>query len=468
MVGMAEDRSSRKNSQAGAVGNTVVANLPDGFEARHLAVSLLQAVLRDGKPFDEALGNSYTAVRYRTMAARDRALARAIAAATLRRAGQLAAVIQSFLDKPLPDNKGALMPILASAAAQLLILKSAPHAVINIAVEQCRHDTGARRFDRLANAVLRRVAKDGAELFSATPVASNFPPWLWRRWVAAFGEAETVAIAEASLTEAALDLTPARDPEAVAALVGGTLLATGSVRLSRAEGRIEDLPGYGDGLWWVQDAAAALPVQLLGAVGERDILDVCAAPGGKTAQLAARGARVTALDVSAKRLGRLTANLARLNLTAHVVQGDAATWTAEERFDGIVLDVPCTATGTLRRHPDIAHLKREDDVARLAALQTRLVDNAVGQLKPGGILVYCCCSLEPEEGPDQIGSLLARDGRVRRLAVTAGEAGIAPEWITGTGDVRTLPFHTPAPMVAQDGAIAPGMDGFYMARLQRV
>jgi 16S rRNA (cytosine967-C5)-methyltransferase len=201
---------------------------PDGFEARHLAVYLVQAVLRDGKPFDDALGNSYTSVRYRDMAPRDRALARAIAAVTLRRAGQLAQVIRTFFQKPLPDNHGALMTILATAAAQLLIIKSPPHAVLNIAVEQCRHDVGARRFDRLANAVLRRVCEKGPALLAEVPVETNFPPWLWQRWIAHYGEETARLIAEASLSEAALDLTPKGNASTVAQLVK-YLLATPEV-----------------------------------------------------------------------------------------------------------------------------------------------------------------------------------------------------------------------------------------------
>lgn len=436
--------------------------MPDGYAARHLAVELVQAVLRDGRPFDEALNQSYTAQRWRDMEPRDRGLARAIASVTLRRAGQLAGVVRSFLDKPLPADTGALMPILAAAAAQLLILKSPPHAVINIAVEQCRHDKGARRFDRLANAVLRKVASEGAPRLAAAPVESNLPDWLWQRWEAAYGADLARAIADASLREAPLDLTVKSDAVAWAERLGGVVLPTGSIRIARPEGRIEDLPGFADGAWWVQDAAAALPARLLGDVAGQRVLDLCAAPGGKTAQLAAAGAQVTALDVSSKRMGRLSDNLQRLGLTAEVVIADGAVWEPAQPFDAVLLDVPCTSTGTIRRHPDVPHLKRAQDIDRLVDLQARMLAHAARLVRPGGLVVYCCCSLEPEEGPLQISRGLTAGFGFERVPVMASEAGLAPELITAEGDIRTLPVH-----LSTDPPEAGGLDGFFIARLRR-
>ena len=265
----------------------------------------------------------------------------------------------------------------------------------------------------------------------------DVPAWLFDRWVATYGEADARRIAEASLTEAPLDLSVKAEPAAWAERLGGIVLPTGSVRLA-AGGRIEDLDGYADGAWWVQDAAAALPARLLGPVAGRTVADLCAAPGGKTAELATAGAAVTAVDLAGARLARLAANLERLHLKADIVEADAATWEPGRTFDAVLLDAPCTATGTIRRHPDILRLKRPDDVAALAALQQRLLDNAVRLVKAGGTLVYGTCSLEPEEGSRQIERLLAREQQLVRAPITAGEAGIAADWITPEGDLRTL------------------------------
>jgi 16S rRNA (cytosine967-C5)-methyltransferase len=263
------------------------------------------------------------------------------------------------------------------------------------------------------------------------------------------------------LAEAALDITVKDEPAAWAERLGGIVLPTGSVRL-KAGGRIEDLAGYSEGAWWVQDAAAALPARLLGTVAGLSVADLCAAPGGKTVELAATGARVTAVELSGERLVRLRANLERMHLDAELVEADATTWRPRQTFDAVLLDAPCTATGTIRRHPDILRLKRPEDIAALSDLQTRLLDNAVQLLRPGGTLVYCACSLEPEEGSDQIARLLAREPRLARAPIKPGEWGIAPDWITPDGDLRTLPFHLP-----DARAELGGLDGFYAARLVR-
>jgi 16S rRNA (cytosine967-C5)-methyltransferase len=233
------------------------------------------------------------------------------------------------------------------------------------------------------------------------------------------------------------------------------------VRLE-AGGRIEDLEGYSEGAWWVQDAAAALPARLLGNVEGLAVADLCAAPGGKTAELVAAGAAVTAVDVSEARLARLRSNLERLNLKAELVAADAADWKPNRSFDAVLLDAPCTSTGIIRRHPDILRLKHPGDVAALAEAQLRLLDNAARLVRPGGALVYCTCSLEPEEGPEQIARFLARTPGLVRLPIRAGEAGVEAEWLTPEGDLRTFPFHMP-----HERPQLSGMDGFYAARLTR-
>lgn len=437
---------------------------PPGLAAREVAVQALAAVLERGRAFDDALDQALARAGA-ALEGRDRGLARLIAATVLRRHGELAAVIGSFLERPLPEKRGRLTPILLSAAAQLLILDTPPHAAISIAVDQCRLDRFARRFDKLANAVLRRVAREGREVLAGLDaVALNIPAWLLARWRESYGEVTARRIAEASLVEAPLDLSVKADAAGWASRLGGVVLPTGSVRLA-AHGRIEDLPGFAEGAWWVQDAAAALPARLLGDVAGRDVADLCAAPGGKTASLAAAGARVTAVDASGQRLQRLEANLARLGLAAEVIAADATSWQPGRLFDAVLLDAPCLATGTIRRHPDILHLKRATDVAGQAEGQARLLANAARLVKPGGTLVYCTCSLEPEEGVRQIEDFLASEAGAgfRRVPISASEiASGGEDWLTPAGDLRTLPFH----MALASPAMS-GMDGFYAARLVR-
>ena len=432
---------------------------PSGYAVRALAVRLVSAVLDRRRALDDALATELASPAGAALEPRDRGLARLIAATTLRRKGELEAVIAQFIERPLPDDRGLLTPILLCAAAQLLVLDIAPHAVLNIAVEQCRHDRGARRFDRLANAVLRRVSERGRDILSSlADPRLNAPQWQLARWTATYGEADTRRIVEASLCEAPLDLSAKVSTDAAtwAERLGGELLPTGTIRIVDPETRVDALPGFADGAWWVQDAAAALPARLLGDIAGHRVADLCAAPGGKTSQLAAAGANVTAVDASAERLKRVHQNLARLQLTAEIVTADIETWHPPPLFDAVLLDAPCTATGTIRRHPDILHLKRPSDLAPLAALQSRLLDRAAAMLAPGGTLVYCTCSLEPEEGERQIAAFLARNSSFSRVPLQAGEHSIPGDWITPSGDLRTLPHH------------APGMDGFYAARLRLV
>lgn len=416
--------------------------------------------MNERRALDEALTMSLASRSFVGMDPRDRAFARLIAGTVLRRHGQLNAIVSSFIDKPLPQNQGRLGAILLSAAAQLLVLGTAPHAAISQAVDQCRLDRDAGRFDKLTNAVLRRVAEKGpAMLGQSDPAALNVPAWLLRRWQRTFGEDLARDIAVASLREAALDLSLKGTDSAE--LPDGLRLATGSMRLSE-HGRVEDLPGYHDGQWWVQDAAAALPARLFGDVAGKRVADLCAAPGGKTAELAAAGARVTAVDISQRRLKRVTENLKRLKLEASLVVADAATWSPVDTFDAVLLDAPCTATGTIRRHPDILHLKREDDIAALADIQAKLLNNSANLVRPGGTLVYCVCSLEPEEGVEQVARFLAARPDFTRRAIAPGEGEIVAAWISADGDLRTLPTH-----LALEKPELSGMDGFYAARLVR-
>lgn len=434
---------------------------PSGLAPREVAAIALGAILDRGRPLDEAFEEA--AARVGTLDPRDRAFARLIVLSVLRRKGELDAAIGAYLAKPLPADSGRLRPILLSAAAQLLLLDTPPHAAISLAVDQCRGDRKTARFAALANAVLRRVSTSGREVLAGLdPVSANIPEWMLKRWIAAYGEAQARDIAAASLDEAALDLSVKRDAAGWAERLGGVVLATGTVRLARVS-RIVELPGFADGDWWVQDAAAALPARLLGDVAGLRVADLCAAPGGKTAELALAGAKVTAVDQSRERLVRLRENLTRLDLAAEVVEADVTAWEPEAPFDAVLLDAPCSSTGTIRRHPDILHLKRKDDTSDRVALQRRLLDRAVRLVKPGGLVVYCTCSLEPEEGGGQIAALLAADAGLARVPIAPGEAGIDAAWLTPEGDLRTLPCHLPRPEPGLSG-----LDGFFAARLRRL
>jgi 16S rRNA (cytosine967-C5)-methyltransferase len=441
---------------------------PSGLTTRHLALLTTEAVIRDRISLDRALPQLLAGGHFAGLDARDKAFARLLAMTVLRRHADLDRIVNRFLEKPLTDDAVRIRLILLAGAAELAILTVPPHAAISNAVELTRLSPKTAHFDRLANAILRRISEKGTALLAETAdPASNIPAWMIDGWRAAYGEETAGRIAAASLTEAALDIT-LKDPAAAdrwAGELASIILPTGTLRRASG-GRIEDLPGYAAGEWWVQDAAASLPTRLIGAKSGDSVLDLCAAPGGKTAQLASLGAEVTALDVSLDRLERLRANLERLRLEARTVASDATTWRSGMLFDHILIDAPCSATGTIRRHPDILHLKRADDTRHLTAVQDRLLRNAATQLRVGGTLLYCTCSLEPAECEERIEAFLANPGAsyvsFARRPIEPSEIGGQSGWITASGDMRTFPFD-----LARDEPGLGGIDGFYAARLVR-
>ena len=422
---------------------------------RIAALDVFQAVLREQRPLEDQVDLST-----RSLDPRDRGFVRLVVATTLRRLGQIDRVLERCLDSPLPRKLAPVKDILRLGAAQLLFLDTPAHAVVDTAVEITKKGKFGP-YAGMVNAVLRRLSREGKDLAAAVDAPRlNTPRWLWQDWVATYGEDVTRAMAEAHLTEAPLDITlrPGEDSAAWAERLEAVVLPTGTLRRA-AGGSIGALPGFDEGAWWVQDAAAAIPARLLGDVAGLRVADLCAAPGGKTMQLAAAGAEVLAVDRSARRLRRVSENLARLHLTAQVIDADAVKWRPEELVDAVLLDAPCSATGTIRRHPDVPRHKTPNDVETLAATQAALLRSAAEMVKPGGLVVYCVCSLQAAEGPAQIAAALDLGLPFEIVPVTPDEVGGLSELITPDGALRTLPSHLPG---------QGGLDGFYAARLRRV
>ncbi len=418
---------------------------PPGTEARRAALRLLTSVLWQGRSLDAVQGGTLGGLKHPG----DRGLARAIAGHVLRRLPDLDALIDGATPKPLPEDARARM-VLRMALAQALILETPHHAAVATALPLV--ERGPRR---LVHAVLGRLLREGAAL--ADP--PTLPEPFGQRWSAAWGPEVAAAAGQMMASEPLTDLT-LRDPaetERWAAELDAAVLAPGRLRLMRRGGPPE-WPGFGEGAWWVQDIAASLPATLLGDVRDRAVFDLCAAPGGKTLQLASAGARVVAVDVSAKRLERVAENLERTGLKAKMVAADLLDWAPKTDVQDILLDAPCSATGIFRRHPDVLHLKGGRDLTPLLDIQARLLGRAAGWLPEGGRLIYCVCSLEREEGETQVEEFLSRTPGFALDPVRAEElpAGLQP---SPEGWVRTLPG---------DLAEAGGMDGFFIARLKRV
>ena len=417
---------------------------------------MLDDVVARNVPLDESLGGRIGG----RLEQRDRAFARNLAATTLRRLGQIDALIAAYVSRPLPAEAHSARNILRLGATQLVFLETPAHAAVNETVALAA-SRGAERYKGLVNAVLRRLAAEGAARAAAQDAPRlNTPDWLWASWSAAYGESTARRIAEAHLVEPPLDIgLRASDGAAAewAARLEAEPLPTGSLR-RHTGGLVTELAGYAEGAWWIQDAAAALPARLLGDVRGRRVIDLCAAPGGKTAQLCAAGASVAAVEQSKPRLDRLRENLARLKLTAELVAADAATWRAAAPADAVLLDAPCSATGTIRRHPDLPWRKSAKELPALAAAQQRLLANAAAMVKPGGRLVYSVCSLQPEEGPAIAARFINEHAAFAPEPVAIGEIPGAGEFIAADGTLRTLPCHWP-----ERG----GLDGFYIARFRR-
>ena len=467
-----------------------VSRLAPPSQTRLFAARAVQLVLRDKVTLEAAFEMQ---MGYNDLDGRDRAFARLIAATTFRRWGQISAVLKPMLKSKPPVF---VMAVLETAVAQILFLDTGPHAAVSEAVNVLKASGSTRGFSGLTNAVLRRVAGEGKALAGATAPSGNFPRWLTNSWEKAYGRVTVRKIALQLIKDPPLDLSVKSDPLGWADKLGGIVLPTGSVRLPKI-GDVTALEGFGDGEWWAQDIAASLPVKVLaegfgskeGDLSGKRVLDMCAAPGGKTMQLANLGAQVTAIDISEKRLGRLHENLARTKLEAQVIAADGRHWKkakdeaaqdvesqdvegqdaesqdaeimgveSEAQFDAVLLDAPCSATGTFRRHPDVLFNKAHTDIGKLASLQDKLMLAMADHVAPGGQLIYCVCSLQPDEGAPRIKHFLKNrtDFRLNPVLEDSSLQGLGV--VTPEGFVRSLPHY-----LGTEG----GMDGFFIARLVR-
>ncbi len=432
-----------------------------GLEVRATAAKLLAAVVERKISLDGMLDTTHGNPAYKALNDADRALARAILTTALRHLPRLEAAIASLIDTPLPEGAKALNHVLVVAAAQILHLDVPSHAAVDLAVEQANRDPRNRRFAKLVNAVLRRMVREKDEILAATASVSPVPDWFRARLVAAYGEAAAERIAEAQLEPPAIDLTVKGDPQAWAERFGAKILPTGSIRMPAFEGSITALEGFDRGEWWVQDVAASIPAKLFGDLKGKKIADLCAAPGGKTAQLIAAGADVIAVEQSTNRLARLRENLDRLGMEAETVAGDLFQFDPGEKLDGVLLDAPCSSTGTTRRHPDVLWTKGVQDIEKLAVLQERMLRHAATLVKSGGLIVFSNCSLDPAEGEELIERVLSDTPALERVAVNRADWPGLEDAVTGRGDFRT----TPASLPPSDG-FAGGMDGFFASVLR--
>jgi len=427
-----------------------------GLAARKAAARLLAAVIDARTPLDGLTDHENGHPQYKALDLRDRGLVRAILVTALRYRMTIAGLLARRLEKPLPPNATALSHILHVAAAQILFLDIPDSAAVDLAVTHAKSDPRTQRFSGLVNGVLRTLARaKETELPAALAATDEAPKWFSDRLKAAYGADKTKQILAAHRVEAPVDFTVKADPELWAEKLGGIVLPTGTIRVEKLSASVTELPGFGEGAWWVQDAAASFPARLFGDVKGLRIADLCAAPGGKTAQLILAGAKVTAVDTSKNRLARLTQNLERLGLSADIVQADLLKYQPAELFDAVLLDAPCSGLGTLRRDPDVRWRRAEKDLAPLAEAQGSMLAQLAGVVRPGGRLVYSTCSSEPEENEGVVAAFLAEHPEFEQGTpdAFAGRPDLAA-LLDASGALKTLPHRD-------------GLEAFYAAELRR-
>ncbi|EKF19147.1 RsmB/NOP family class I SAM-dependent RNA methyltransferase [Nitratireductor pacificus] len=434
-----------------------------GLETRRVAVKLLAAVVDAHASLDGLTDPAHGQPGFRALDARDRSLVRAILMSALRHRTTIEALLARRLDRPLPGNARALSHTLHVAAAQILFLDVPDSAAVDLAVAQAKADPRLARFSGLVNGVLRNLIRVKARaLPAALAQTREAPDWFAERLEAAYGPEKAAAILAMHRLEPPVDFSVKEDPARWAEALGGIVLPTGSVRVAKLEAGVDTMPGFAEGAWWVQDAAASLPARLLGDVAGKRVADLCAAPGGKTAQLVHAGADVTAVDLSKSRLKRLAENLARLRLDAEIVESDIRKFVPEAPFDAVLLDAPCSSTGTVRRHPDVPWTKAPEDIDKLAALQRALLDHAVTLVRPGGAVVFSNCSLDPAEGEAMLAAFLAETPEAALDPILPGELPGIAAFVSPEGYLRT----TPADSLGTT-PLMQGLDGFFAARIRR-
>ena len=420
--------------------------------SRRVAAFAVKEVLENNNPLEQVLAGQED---YQSLEPRDRAFARLIAATTFRRMGQIDAALKPFVrQRPTKLVYAALQ----TATAQLLYLGTPPHAAVGETVAMLKSRGSSKGFANMANAVLRNVVDQGPKLAGAQPPKVNIPGWLRGEWERVYGRQAGRKMAAQLMKDPILDLSVKSDAAGWAKKLGGIQMGAETVRLNKI-GDVTALEGFEEGEWWAQDIAASLPVQILGDVKGKRVLDLCAAPGGKTMQLAAKGAIVTAVDKSEGRLKRLEQNLTRAKLTADIICTDALEWEPDHAdFDIVLVDAPCSATGTFRRHPDVLYNKTPKDVANLVRLQDKLLPKAAEYVRPGGTLLYCTCSLQPVEGQPRVDKFLQNVPDFRLIPILEVPSLVLPEGTFFKGGVRSLPYYL------EDKG---GMDGFFIAQLVR-
>ncbi|MDQ1187435.1 16S rRNA (cytosine967-C5)-methyltransferase [Agrobacterium larrymoorei] len=426
-----------------------------GLSARMAAAKIISAVIDKKTSLDGMMDAEHGNPAYRSLNLADRALVRAIVNSALRHLPRIEAAISMMLDGPLPQGARSLHHVLVVAVAQMLYLDVPDHSAVDLAVEQAHRDPRNKRFVKLVNAVLRRLGREKDAVMGAIDAVPVLPDWLYNRLVKSYGADTASRIAASQLLPASIDITVKSNPDHWAKVLNGTVLPNGSVRLGSFDGQVSSLPGFAEGEWWVQDFSASMPVRLMGDLKGKRVADLCAAPGGKTAQLILAGAEVTALDQSGNRLKRLRSNLDRLGFEAETVEANMLKFQPDELFDAVLLDAPCSSTGTMRKHPDVSWTKDEKDIAKLATLQEQLLRQAVTLVKDGGMIVFSNCSLDPLEGEEMVARVLASNSNLERLPVAAKDLPDMEIAINGDGDLRTTPD------------MFGGVDGFYATVLRK-
>ncbi|MBD8687893.1 MFS transporter [Rhizobium sp. CFBP 13717] len=427
-----------------------------GLGSRVAAVKILSAVLDKQTSLDGMMDAENGNPVYRALSVADRALVRAIVNTALRHLPRIEHALGMLLDGPLPQGARSLHHVLVVGAAQMLYLDVPDHSAVDLAVEQAHRDPRNKRFVKLVNAVLRRLGREKDAVLEAVSTIPVLPKWFYSRLAKVYGEDAAARMAQAQLIPSVIDITVKSEPELWAEKLNGQVMPNGTVRLGSFEGSVSALEGFDQGEWWVQDFSASMPVRLMGDLKGKRVADLCAAPGGKTAQLILSGAAVTALDQSGNRLKRLRENLGRLQMQAELVETNMLKFQPTELFDAVLLDAPCSSTGTLRKHPDVCWTKDEKDIAKLAGLQEQMLRHAITLVKPGGIVVFSNCSLDPSEGEEMVAKVLASETSLERVPVTVDAFPGMEIAVNPDGDLRTTPD------------MFGGVDGFYATVLRQV